>query len=127
MIENRAQKDEEKLEVLEYQLNEAKKIAEEADLKYEEVSSVNYSSFKGPLQAREVFGPSPEIVVVVSLQTSSVCRDVSLVWLSLKSAEYNSGSGPQGPPTSKDRVVLLQEAKEVSFCPSKPFFPGVVL
>lgn len=38
MIENRAQKDEEKLEILESQLNEAKKIAEEADLKYEEVS-----------------------------------------------------------------------------------------
>lgn len=94
MIENRAQKDEEKLELLEYQLNEAKKIAEEADLKYEEVSSINYSSFKGPLQAREVFGPSPEILnlqKVVSLQTPSVCRNASLVWssLSLKAAEYN--------------------------------------
>lgn len=72
MIENRAQKDEEKLELLEYQLNEAKKIAEEADLKYEEVSSINYSSFKVPLQATEVFGPSPKILTlqkVVSLQT----------------------------------------------------------
>lgn len=92
VIENRAQKDEEKLELLESQLNEAKKIAEEADLKYEEVSSINYSSFMGPLQAREVFGPGPEILTlqkVVSLQTPSVCRNGSLVWslLSLKSAE----------------------------------------
>lgn len=39
VIENRAQKDEEKLEFLEAQLNEAKGIAEEADRKYEEVPS----------------------------------------------------------------------------------------
>lgn len=42
VIENRAQKDAEKLEFLEYQLNEAKKIAEEADLKYEEVPYIDY-------------------------------------------------------------------------------------
>lgn len=48
VIENRAQKDEEKLELLESQLNEAKKIAEEADVKYEEVHPINYSSFKAP-------------------------------------------------------------------------------
>lgn len=39
VIENRAQKDEEKLEFLEVHLNEAKGIAEEADRKYEEVPS----------------------------------------------------------------------------------------
>lgn len=74
MIQNRAQKDEEKLELLEHQLADAKNIAEEADLKYEDVSSItgNYSSFKSPLQAREVFGPSTEILTlqkVISLQT----------------------------------------------------------
>lgn len=37
MIENRALKDEEKMELLEVQLREAKQIAEEADRKYEEV------------------------------------------------------------------------------------------
>lgn len=37
MIENRALKDEEKMELLEVQLREAKTIAEEADRKYEEV------------------------------------------------------------------------------------------
>lgn len=37
MIENRALKDEEKMEHLEVQLREAKQIAEEADRKYEEV------------------------------------------------------------------------------------------
>ena len=39
MIENRAQKDEEKMELQEIQLKEAKHIAEEADRKYEEVRS----------------------------------------------------------------------------------------
>lgn len=37
VIENRALKDEEKMEHLEVQLREAKQIAEEADRKYEEV------------------------------------------------------------------------------------------
>ncbi|KAI4795784.1 hypothetical protein KUCAC02_029650, partial [Chaenocephalus aceratus] len=37
VIENRALKDEEKMEFLEVQLREAKQIAEEADRKYEEV------------------------------------------------------------------------------------------
>lgn len=37
MIENRAMKDEEKMEIQELQLKEAKHIAEEADRKYEEV------------------------------------------------------------------------------------------
>lgn len=37
MIENRAMKDEEKMEIQEIQLKEAKHIAEEADRKYEEV------------------------------------------------------------------------------------------
>ena len=40
VIENRAMKDEEKMELQEIQLKEAKHIAEEADRKYEEVSSV---------------------------------------------------------------------------------------
>lgn len=38
VIENRALKDEEKMELQEVQLKEAKHIAEEADRKYEEVS-----------------------------------------------------------------------------------------
>lgn len=39
VIENRAMKDEEKMELQEIQLKEAKNIAEEADRKYEEASS----------------------------------------------------------------------------------------
>lgn len=39
VIENRAMKDEEKMEIQEIQLKEAKNIAEEADRKYEEASS----------------------------------------------------------------------------------------
>lgn len=41
VIENRALKDEEKMELQEIQLKEAKHIAEEADRKYEEVSNVH--------------------------------------------------------------------------------------
>lgn len=37
VIESRAQKDEEKMEIQEIQLKEAKHIAEDADRKYEEV------------------------------------------------------------------------------------------
>lgn len=40
VIENRALKDEEKMELQEIQLKEAKHIAEEADRKYEEVSEM---------------------------------------------------------------------------------------
>lgn len=39
VIESRAQKDEEKMEIQEIQLKEAKHIAEDADRKYEEVRS----------------------------------------------------------------------------------------
>lgn len=42
VIENRAMKDEEKMEIQEMQLKEAKHIAEEADRKYEEVSQEHY-------------------------------------------------------------------------------------
>lgn len=40
VIENRAMKDEEKMEIQEMQLKEAKHIAEEADRKYEEVKGM---------------------------------------------------------------------------------------
>lgn len=46
VIENRALKDEEKMELQEIQLKEAKHIAEEADRKYEEVSSHTNSLLK---------------------------------------------------------------------------------
>lgn len=42
VIENRATKDEEKMEIQEMQLKEAKHIAEEADRKYEEVWNYIY-------------------------------------------------------------------------------------
>jgi len=44
VIENRALKDEEKMELQEIQLKEAKHIAEEADRKYEEVRCLVLSS-----------------------------------------------------------------------------------
>lgn len=40
MIENRAMKDEEKMEIQEMQLKEAKHIAEDADRKFEEVRNL---------------------------------------------------------------------------------------
>lgn len=45
VIENRALKDEEKMELQEIQLKEAKHIAEEADRKYEEVNNERAQSF----------------------------------------------------------------------------------
>ena len=46
VIENRAMKDEEKMEILEMQLKEAKLIPEEADHKYKEAAHVSWSSWK---------------------------------------------------------------------------------
>ena len=46
VIENRASKDEEKMELQEIQLKEAKHIAEEADRKYEEVSFLAFLRLK---------------------------------------------------------------------------------
>ena len=48
MIENRAMKDEEKMEIQEMQLKEAKHIAEEADRKYEEVQKQGTAVFQSP-------------------------------------------------------------------------------
>lgn len=45
VIENRALKDEEKMELQEIQLKEAKHIAEEADRKYEEVRISHTAEF----------------------------------------------------------------------------------
>lgn len=50
VIENRALKDEEKMELLEVQLREAKQIAEEADRKYEEVGPASVHSDSAHLQ-----------------------------------------------------------------------------
>lgn len=59
VIENRAMKDEEKMELQEIQLKEAKHIAEEADRKYEEVS------FFGPLVDAQQFQTATVIVIIV--------------------------------------------------------------
>lgn len=60
VIENRAQKDEEKMEIQEIQLKEAKHIAEEADRKYEEVSSwMQIICFWSTLSCACISPPSP--------------------------------------------------------------------
>ena len=46
VIENRASKDEEKMEIQEMQLKEAKHIAEEADRKYEEVRPMQWDAVR---------------------------------------------------------------------------------
>lgn len=46
VIENRAMKDEEKMELQEMQLKEAKHIAEDSDRKYEEVTTLPSSSLQ---------------------------------------------------------------------------------
>lgn len=57
VIENRALKDEEKMELQEIQLKEAKHIAEEADRKYEEVRHL--SLVPGPPRRRLAFREEP--------------------------------------------------------------------
>lgn len=57
VIENRAMKDEEKMELQEMQLKEAKHIAEEADRKYEEVSCGARSPARGRGGAQQLEGP----------------------------------------------------------------------
>lgn len=52
VIESRAQKDEEKMEIQEIQLKEAKHIAEDADRKYEEVRSWGPKPLGPPAVAR---------------------------------------------------------------------------
>lgn len=53
VIENRAQKDEEKIELLEAELKEVKQVAEEADNKYEEVT---------PEETRDTINQAPVVV-----------------------------------------------------------------
>ena len=52
VIENRAMKDEERMEIQEMQLKEAKHIAEEADRKYEEVGAHVWSPGRNECRAR---------------------------------------------------------------------------
>lgn len=51
VIENRAMKDEEKMELQEMQLKEAKHIAEDSDRKYEEVPALSPLTFASNLQS----------------------------------------------------------------------------
>ena len=53
VIESRAQKDEEKMEIQEIQLKEAKHIAEDADRKYEEVRSWSSRPHGSPAMAQK--------------------------------------------------------------------------
>lgn len=57
VIENRAMKDEEKMEIQEMQLKEAKHIAEEADRKYEEVRQLSWERGEhlGTVWGRDTF------------------------------------------------------------------------
>lgn len=54
VIENRAMKDEEKMEIQEMQLKEAKHIAEEADRKYEEVQTRRSAAFQFPNRSDDI-------------------------------------------------------------------------
>ena len=52
VIENRALKDEEKMEIQEIQLKEAKHIAEEADRKYEEAGFLSHRETRAHTQEK---------------------------------------------------------------------------
>lgn len=74
VIESRAQKDEEKMEIQEIQLKEAKHIAEDADRKYEEVRSWGPKPHRLPCIG---LGGGQE--AVLTALRSSVKRSASLV------------------------------------------------
>lgn len=67
VIESRAQKDEEKMEIQEIQLKEAKHIAEDADRKYEEVRSWGPKPH-GPPSAVTLVGPREQCLQPCGLQ-----------------------------------------------------------
>ena len=66
VIESRAQKDEEKMEIQEIQLKEAKHIAEDADRKYEEVSFRGPEPYRVPAMAAGSGMLSGSLGVIVS-------------------------------------------------------------
>lgn len=63
VIENRAMKDEEKMELQEMQLKEAKHIAEDSDRKYEEVTALLRFLLTPQPQTPPIFhrGPFPSL------------------------------------------------------------------
>lgn len=66
VIENRAMKDEEKMELQEIQLKEAKHIAEEADRKYEEASPSVLTSLHSPLSTFSIFSQTLSAAICLS-------------------------------------------------------------
>ena len=83
VIENRAMKDEEKMEILEMQLKEAKHITEEADRKYEEVAH-KLVILEGELKRAE------ERAEVSELKCGDLEEELKYVTNNLKSLEAAS-------------------------------------
>ena len=83
VIENRAMKDEEKMEIQEMQLKEAKHIAEEADRKYEEVAR-KLVILEGELERAE------ECAEVSELKCGDLEEELKNVTNNLKSLEAAS-------------------------------------
>uniref|UniRef100_A0A8C1V515 Tropomyosin beta chain n=1 Tax=Cyprinus carpio TaxID=7962 RepID=A0A8C1V515_CYPCA len=83
VIENRATKDEEKMEIQEMQLKEAKHIAEEADRKYEEVAR-KLVILEGELERSE------ERAEVAEAKSGDLEEELKNVTNNLKSLEAQS-------------------------------------
>lgn len=77
VIENRALKDEEKMELQEIQLKEAKHIAEEADRKYEEVGfpicSIMWDSYRNIIAALMINLILITIIIMWVIEKNRIC------------------------------------------------------
>ena len=101
VIENRAMKDEEKMEIQEMQLKEAKHIAEEADRKYEEVRAPK------PFSADSQFSRDSDVVSVFAPLWLSLCvfnARLLVNWWSLRVSWREQRRG-QRSQSCKDRYI----------------------
>ncbi|KAG2466749.1 TPM3 protein, partial [Polypterus senegalus] len=102
VIENRAMKDEEKMEIQEMQLKEAKHIAEEADRKYEEVAR-KLVILEGELERSE------ERAEVAEAKSADLEEELKNVANNLKSLEAQSDKYSQKEDKYEEEIKLLTD------------------
>uniref|UniRef100_A0A7N5JM56 Ras-related protein SEC4 n=1 Tax=Ailuropoda melanoleuca TaxID=9646 RepID=A0A7N5JM56_AILME len=102
VIENRAMKDEEKMEIQEMQLKEAKHIAEEADRKYEEVAR-KLVILEGELERAE------ERAEVSELKCGDLEEELKNVTNNLKSLEAASEKYSEKEDKYEEEIKLLSD------------------
>ncbi|XP_050649746.1 tropomyosin alpha-4 chain-like [Macaca thibetana thibetana] len=102
VIENRAMKDEEKMEIQEMQLKEAKHVAEEADRKYEEVAR-KLVILEGEVERAE------ERAEVSELKCGDLEEELKNVTNNLKSLEAASKKYSEKEDKYEEEIKLLSD------------------